>query len=127
MTQYRLLITFFLCIALLAVRFGGAHLHLCLDGQEAVSAVHIGDDSLDHNQAESGPVHQDYDVDLISNPVGKFAKTDFSLLALFFVVTLLLLTGRRVEPLPRQPVLRGFNQPARLRPPPCGPPLISVA
>lgn len=127
MTSYRLLLTLFLCIALLAVRVGGAHLHLCLDGQEPASAVHVGGDSLAHDQAESGPAHQDYDVDLISNPLGKFAKIDFSPIALLLAVTLLLLTGRRIEPVPRPLVLQGFHSPARLRPPSCGPPLISVA
>jgi hypothetical protein len=126
-TRYRLLLTLILCIALLAVRVGGAHLHLCLDGQEPASAVHVGGDSLIHDQLENGPAHQDYDVDLISNPLGKFAKVDFSLFALILAVTLLLLTGRRTEPVLQQVFLRAFTPPARLRPPSCGPPLISFA
>lgn len=127
MTSYRLLLTLFLCIAILVVRVGGAHLHLCLDGQEQTSALHVGSDNLVHDQIESGPAHQDYDVDLISNPLGKLAKVDFSLIALLLAVTLLLLSGRRNEPVPRLPVLLSFHSPARLRPPTCGPPLISVA
>lgn len=126
-TLYRLLLTLFLCIALLVVRVGGVHLHLCLDGQEPASAVHVGGDTLVHDHAQSGPAHQDYDVDLISNPLGKFAKVDFSLFALVIAVTLLLLTGRRTEPVLQQVFLRAFTPPARLRPPSCGPPLISVA
>jgi hypothetical protein len=57
------------CIALLAVRIGGAHLHLCFDGSEPPISVHVGELSA---QDEHGGIHHaDKDLNLVDSGVAK--------------------------------------------------------
>jgi hypothetical protein len=129
MSSYRALLTVFLCIALVVMRIGSAHLHLCLDGQAPPASIQFGDDPIESGSghAETGPAHQDYDYELAGGTFAKLPKLDLSLIALLFAFPLWLLTRRRVrasaptEALPTQ--LSPFQH---LRPPPCGPPLNSV-
>lgn len=66
-----------LCVAILATRVGGAHLHLCLDGGEAPASVHLladldslgGPDADGHGHA--GKTHHDVDASLTGEVVAK--------------------------------------------------------
>lgn len=53
-------------LALVGVRTSGAHLHLCFDGQEPRSSLHVADsEATCHDRAvPKGPAHQDEDVDV---------------------------------------------------------------
>ena len=56
-----------LCIAILAARMGGLHLHFCLDGKQAISSVQAGQVGSD----EFKPHHQDTDVSLVGDTLIK--------------------------------------------------------
>jgi hypothetical protein len=62
-----------LCIVLLAVRMGGAHLHLCFDGMEPPLAIHAGDiaghDQPGYEHADTQ--HVDTDLSLVDDGVAK--------------------------------------------------------
>lgn len=49
-----------ICLAVLGVRIGGVHLHLCFDGNEPPSAVHVLDGV--HHSDGSDSSHEDEDV-----------------------------------------------------------------
>ena len=115
-----------LCLALLAmlvIRLGETHLHLCFDGQEPAAAVHVGD-SPSHDDADhADATHSDQDVELTTAGIIKKASAD-SLDVLFVCLAILLLlpASRRIT-LP--PAYRSFApaQPAHFLPPLRGPPL----
>jgi len=126
----RALLTLLLCITLVVMRIGSAHLHLCMDGQAPAASIHFDDDAVSPaaTHAEVGQAHQDYDVELGSNALGKLPKIDFTLLALLLTFALWLLPRRRPQSIAWQPALRTpYSPPHYLRPPPCGPPLNSLA
>jgi hypothetical protein len=100
----------YLAIALLLLRVGEAHLHLCLDGQDRSAAMHIEDAPL-HDGAQSAvDGHNDLDVDLSVLPWLKNAATDdttMAVLGLFALEALLLAF--------LLPALKTTIRPARLR------------
>lgn len=58
-----------ICVTLLAARVDGAHLHLCLDGQEQSSSVRLGPDGRGGTGAQAP--HNDVDLalaDLLAKP-----------------------------------------------------------
>lgn len=57
------------CIVLLAVRIGGAHLHLCFDGTEQPLSVHVGE--LSAHDEHGGIHHADKDLNLVDSGVAK--------------------------------------------------------
>jgi hypothetical protein len=88
-----------LCITVLVLRVGGAHLHLCLDGSEPPVSVHLTDDAgLNDPHAGVGQAHHDQDVSLSGEVLAK--KLDAALqlpvllaaLVVLFVVPLVLVT-----------------------------------
>lgn len=111
--------------ALLVVRMGDAHLHLCLDGQEPRSAFHVADRGPHHHGSSGAETeHLDTDVSLTARMLSKIAKMDFDL-PLFVVGALLLwalfaLSARAPVAISR-PTL-ATAAPAFLRPPLRGPP-----
>lgn len=126
MPSCRALLTIFLCIALVVMRIGSAHLHVCMDGQAPPASIHFGDDAIESEPsfAETGPTHADFDYDLGGGALTKLPKLDLSLIALLFAFPLWLLTRRHLRTAPRPPVLSiHLSPPHYLRPPPCGPPL----
>jgi hypothetical protein len=124
MVSTRTVLILLLCIASLAMRVGSAHLHMCLDGQEPRASIAYGDDPIQPPSVEVGLAHQDYDIDLESNSIGKLQKIDFNFVALLFLLSLSLLSLRRQPSFVRAPAqLARLLQPSHLRPPPCGPPL----
>lgn len=63
-----------LCVTLLAARVDGAYLHLCLDGQERASSVHVGPDVT--AQAGTQAPHHDVDLSLAGDLLAKLGKGD---------------------------------------------------
>ena len=100
---------------LLVVRTSDAHMHLCFDGQEPLSSLHIADTAADHHdggESESG--HQDQDVDAANPALAKKSAqaSDVGPLPVAALVLLLLPPDRGVEraitkqdPEPRLPYL----------------------
>lgn len=68
-----------LAIALLPVRLAQAHLHMCLDGQDAPVAVHVDipthHGAADHDDEHTGGGHNDVDVDVSTSATVKKAGT----------------------------------------------------
>jgi hypothetical protein len=111
-------------IALLLVRVGEAHLHLCLDGQQPAAAMHVEDAPTHDGAKVSADGHNDVDVDLSVSPWVKKVGVDELPIILFASILLALLL----------PVLKSTSFPARLlvpslapvwglRPPLRGPPV----
>ncbi len=132
----RPLLTVFICIALLWARLSGAHLHICLDGQEPPASIET---ELRYSSGSpDGPlvsVHEstnDLEIDLLGGLFGADTvkgKLSLPLLAMTittFVVLLLVPLESLVLPSTRR---RDFlpKHPPRFSPPLCGPPTFSVA
>jgi hypothetical protein len=115
-----------LCVALLMVRVGGAHLHLCFDGGEPPASVHLFDNDQHHADDGLSAVHHDQDVSLIGDVIAKFSKLHADLPVLV-IATLLFWALLRVprEPAPgyRQSFFSSVSR--LLRPPLRGPPLLT--
>jgi hypothetical protein len=114
-----------LCLALVVLRVGGVHLHLCFDGSEPPISYHVADSGIHHlDEHEPGETHSDRDMALGEDVLlKKPAKAQDSLLFLFAFALLLFLLSRSSEPRP------AADAPARhrrglawLRPPLRGPP-----
>jgi hypothetical protein len=111
-------------IAVLAVRVGDAHLHLCGDGKEQPIALHVADAPGQHHADEDESTHKDRDLD-ISGPTlfKKVAGLDDLSLApvLASALVLFLPIVRRIEP-PSSTTLVVLTPLFALRPPLRGPP-----
>lgn len=116
-----------LCTILLVVRLGGAHLHLCFDGQETFASVHLADagDRFEHTDAE--PTHNDSNIDLSSVGLSKLSKLDVSLLALIFSIAAWQFGDPRSRWIQVRTVLVSIGSLPHVVPPPRGPPLTSVS
>jgi hypothetical protein len=120
-----LLLTCLICVALLVARVGGAHLHLCLDGQTAASSVQLVDDLAEPQPAAISDPHRDVDLALIGDLVkpGKDSvDLDFSLLLVATLFGWLLALGRAPPP-PRPQPAAVLTRRFVFRPPLRGPPL----
>ncbi|HEY4366987.1 MAG TPA: hypothetical protein VGN07_07095 [Steroidobacteraceae bacterium] len=82
-----------LAIALLAVRMGGEHLHLCLDGGEAAAAVHVFDVSEHSDSLDSG-AHNDRNLDLSGTALLKKVDAGGALIPLLGLLVFLFLLPR---------------------------------
>lgn len=113
-----------LAIALLLVRVGESHLHLCLDGQEQAVALHM-EDTPEHNGADtSASGHNDRDIDTSNLPWAKKVGMDeLPLLLLASSILALLLPAVRNSPPPSRLLIPAIPRPASLLPPLRGPPL----
>jgi hypothetical protein len=114
-----------LCLALVVLRIGGVHLHLCFDGSEPPISYHVADSGIHHlDEHEAGETHSDRDMALGEDVLlKKPAKAQDSLLFLFAFALLLFLLSRSTGPRPKP----GAPPPLRpdlswLRPPLRGPP-----
>ena len=98
-------------VAFLLARLTGAHLHLCLDGNEPLAQLHVSDNAeVDHHHGDTQS-HEDVDVDALGNALAKVAKLDLPVLAILALCfALLCIVAMR---LPAQ---------VALRQPPRGPP-----
>jgi hypothetical protein len=112
-----------LLAALLTVRGGGAHLHLCFDGSEPPSSLHF-EDAGHHEEHHVDQVHDDLDLDLVSDAATKFGKLSLDLYLLLFAGLFFLLPrmGFLLRRGPEPPVRA--SDPLLLLPPPRGPPAL---
>jgi len=122
--QSRVLIAF-VCVAMVALRVGGLHVHMCFDGSEPPMSFHVEDSGIHHvDEVATGDAHADRDLAIASDLVVKkpFADSDLSLLVAFGALLLFLLARPR-ELLPcSSPPVRIRSTRIRLRPPLRGPP-----
>jgi hypothetical protein len=116
-----------LCLAVFALRVGGLHVHMCLDGSEPPVSFHVEDSGVHHlDEAEGGP-HEDRDMALVSDVVLKkpFGDFDLTLLTVLSAVLLFLLARpRETFDFPTLPA-RFRSARSRLRPPPRAPPSLA--
>lgn len=108
-------------LAFIGVRLGDAHLHVCLDGQEAPVTIHTSDGSIHHDTYHDDEQHQDLDIQSLDTALLKAGlDTDAFVLAIAFALVDLIqqpvLTIREALTLPSLKPL------AHLRPPLRGPP-----
>jgi hypothetical protein len=116
-----------LCLALLVLRVGGVHLHLCFDGSEPPLSYHLADSGVHHLDEDhlAGEPHSDRDLELAADLTVKKSFNDS--LAPFAVFALALLLfwvapGRGERPRAREPI-PSFRDFRWRRPPLRGPPL----
>lgn len=114
-----------LCLAVLAPRIAGAHLHLCFDGSEPPLSYHVADSGIHHaDEHGAGDSHSDRDVRVGDNVLAKKSSHEYGAAALWFVFALLLFLlapARRISPSADPPRLRSVFH--WLRPPLRGPPI----
>lgn len=67
-----------LCIAFFAVQIAGVHLHLCMDGQETPSSLHLSDAGVHTDHHDDGQ-HDDLDVAGLWDVLAKKPHTGFDL------------------------------------------------
>lgn len=120
------LATALLCLALLMVRVGGAHLHLCFDGTEPPASYHVLDVDPHHESPGADAAHQDADValtaDMYSKPGKSVDHLPLALMTAIFALALIRRQRTSTSPdyAPALPTAR-----ALLRPPLRGPPLLT--
>ena len=115
-----------LCIAILVMRVGGAHLHLCFDGSEPPVSVHVSVDAgIDDSHVGVGKAHYDQDVSLSGELLAKKVDGALQLPMLLAVAVLLFLVPFvRVPFVPRDRTALIHPIPIfRIRPPLRAPPL----
>jgi len=117
-----------LCVAIVALRVGGLHVHLCMDGSEPPLSFHVADSGIHHlEEADSGGAHTDRDMTLASDVVMKkpSGTFDVSLVATLCALLLFLLSPARERfDFPETtPGVRSAR--TRLRPPLRGPPRLA--
>lgn len=121
------------CLTLLFTQMGGAHLHLCFDGQEPPASLHLSDANHhddhhgghhDRHHAAGETPHSDLDVplanDVLSKPVKPILDLSLILLAVLWLGALSFTRDRIPPPDPTR--LRAFST-FLLLPPLRGPPL----
>jgi len=114
-----------LCITILVMRVGGAHLHLCLDGSEPPVSVHLTDDAgLDASHVGAGKTHHDQDVSLSGEVLAKKLDGALQLPVLLIAAVLLFLVPLVSVPVvPRDRTTLIHSIPIfRIRPPLRAPP-----
>ncbi len=114
-----------LCVAVVALRAGGLHVHMCLDGSEPPMSLHGADSGMHHlDEAAAGESHADRDLLIASDLLVKKPTGDLGifLLAAFGILLLFLLVRpRELFAFPPLPALVRSAR-IRLRPPLRGPP-----
>lgn len=112
-----------LCGVLLVVRFGGPHLHLCFDGGEPQTSLHVLDGDVHHLDEVAEFGHEDVDLSLAGDVLTKLNKLDLDLLALLLSAAFLwcLWALQQHGPPNRVPDLLASTR-RTLRPPLRGPP-----
>lgn len=120
------LVLILLVVALLGVRLGGAHVHLCFDGSEPPASVHYEDDVGSHHGEPGAPGNPgDVDISLAGELILKASKPSLDLPVALLGALILWLPIRVLawrDPAPRRAPV---PLPLRLRLPPArGPPLL---
>ena len=112
-----------LCIAVIVLRVGGNHLHLCFDGDEPPVSLHVADSGIQHAEEPAGD-HSDREITPGADVLVKKSSDSVDALTLALLCALLLFVASRgsAPPTPwRDPV--SLSSRSRLRPPLRGPPL----
>lgn len=115
-----------LCLALLMVRVGGSHLHLCFDGTEPPASYHVVDVDPHHESPGANVAHQDADVAVSADMYSKPSKSGdhLPLVLMTAIFAFVLIRGRRNSVPPYStPALQAAQE--LLRPPLRGPPLLA--
>lgn len=111
-----------LCVTLLLGRVGGSHLHLCFDGKERASSLHLFDIDRHHSGSGMDAPHDDADVAVRGEMMSKntFVWTvPPAMLSAIVLFTCLRSPRQFVAPLVAR---TNSAEPAFLRPPLRGPP-----
>lgn len=135
MISMRPLLIWLICISLLGARLSGAHLHICLDGQEAPVSIetemHYTSGGPDGPLMSAHESTNDIEIDLLRGLLSSDhakGKLNLPLLAFAIASFLLVLLMRRVclvlPPIQRRDCLP--KRPPRFSPPLRGPPVFSV-
>jgi hypothetical protein len=113
-------------LAVIAMPVSGAHLHMCFDGSEAPTAVHLEDGGAHHADAGAGIEHEHQDTDISLTGIALVKKVDSSFDGhALITATLLFLRLPVAAPvlIPRDDASVAFTtHPADLLPPLRGPP-----
>jgi len=122
---YRLLI-YALCSFLLLGQMTGAHLHVCLDGQEPPVQLHLARSSEQHDASELSRPHSDREITLnrSSSTNGKNLQLDLPLAACA-VHALQLAPSTGQITVPRFDHVAPYTAAHELLPPSRGPPVIA--
>jgi hypothetical protein len=114
-----------LCIAVFALRVGGLHVHMCLDGSEPPLSIHVEDSGVHHLDEAAEAAHEDRDLALASDAALKKPSGDLELTLLAILSAVLMFLIARPRELFGFPesAARFLSARSRLRPPPRGPPL----
>lgn len=118
------LLLWMLAIALVPLRMANAHLHFCLDGQQAPVSLHVQDRPGHDHAAEQLAGHTDVDVDFpVANTIAKLPSggDDLPVFLPLYVLAILLPAQRHEAPRPTVTVV-DVGAVAKLRPPVRGPP-----
>lgn len=114
------LLLMLMCVLAIGLRVSGAHVHLCLDGGETPSALHL---QLEGDLHHAEGSHNDIDVNLAGQPLVKNTGADLDpLFVIAFVHGLVTLPPGRIAPSWRQLNLVDIRPSPFLRPPLRGPP-----
>lgn len=110
-------------VAFLATRVSDAHVHLCFDGQEPPTAVHMADGSVHNDAHHADSEHTDQDIGLFDALLVKKGDDSPDLDSFLPALGMLVVVSEddRTQPLAayRAPAIR---PPFRLIPQPRGPP-----
>ncbi len=112
------------CALLILARVSGTHLHLCFDGVEPQSSLHLVEDGDADRHFGANSPHEDLDVSLVANVLVKQDSAGVDLLPILLAATIVLgllrlAAARVLYPRPQAFVLTPVFE---LRPPPRGPP-----
>ena len=86
-----------LVMAFIVVPIGGAHLHLCFDGQEPAVSMHVSDGEAHHSRAQISQSHEDMDLSAVGEVAAKKFERNLDLAALLAVTIVLLLRWDAVD------------------------------
>ena len=116
-----------LCVALLLARVGGAHVHLCYDGNEPAASFHLLDDANTPHHDNLSMVSTERDVNVgIGSELSPKTAFDSAFLFAFVAISFMLLDLKRQRFKPAFDLRVAGSTPDSLRPPMRGPPLISL-
>jgi len=128
LTPVRRLYVLLLCSVLLVMRIGGAHWHLCFDGQEPPVSIHVADSSFEHSVIGVDGQHHDQNVEIGLASLVKHGSADFDIPPLVFAMLLLWAAFPRLPvPRTRKVLAPSYFDLSLLLPPLRGPPAIAIS
>ena len=115
---------FLACALLILARVSGTHLHLCFDGNEPRSSLHLVDDGEADLHFGANSPHEDLDVSLVGNVLVKQDTAGVDLLPILVAAAIVLGLVRLANGIISYPRLHVLlpTPVFALRPPPRGPP-----